>query len=84
MKVDFSVKEKEIKDKIEEYLKILKKIYEEEKILVQQMKENIEIIEFLELPKTSKNLKNRLDIAQKNIYDVCRAYRITLKKNSIQ
>jgi tRNA A37 threonylcarbamoyladenosine dehydratase len=50
------------------------------------MKDNIEIIDFLNLPQTSENLKNQLEIAQKNIYDVCRAYRITLeeKLNTIE
>ena len=64
---DFSVYEEPIKKDIEEYYKLYKTAYSEEQVLLKQIKDNLEMLEFLHFEDSAKDIFNKLEAAQHKI-----------------
>jgi len=77
--MDYTEQENILKKEIEEYFNTLKTTYSEEKVLINQVKNNLELIDFLNLPQVSLDIRRRLDIAEERVKEACRTYRRWLK-----
>jgi len=71
---DFSLYEEPIKKDIEEYFELYKNAYSEEKIILKQMKDNIELLDFLNFKGASKDIKNKLEAAKYKVNEGCKNY----------
>lgn len=79
MKIDYTEQENILKKEIEEYFNTLKIAYNEEKVLINQVKDNLELIDFLNLPQISLDIRRRLDVAEERIKEACKVYHRWLK-----
>lgn len=83
---DFSIYEEPIKKDIEDYLKLYKEIYNQEQAIMRQMKDNIELFDFLNLKESSKDTKDKLKAMNFKIEQQCCNYADFLhsKSNTIE
>jgi len=73
-KLDFPVYENPIKEEISKFFKIYKNTYNKEAIMLKQIKDNIEILDFLNFEEDTENLKNEKYQILKNIKRQCNSY----------
>lgn len=67
MKPNFSIHEEDVKKNIEEYLKLYKKSFNTEKDLLKQIKDNIEMFDFLNFKDSANNINQTLRATWKNV-----------------